>query len=97
MEQCPSSEINSHSCSEKIPHLLWNSAINYHVHKSLPLVPILSLIEPVDPVHTLPTYLFEIHSNIIVPSTPRSSKYLFLSGFLTTIFYAYLISPIHAI
>ena len=37
----------------------------------LPLVPILS---PMNPFHTFPSNFFKIHSNIILPSMPSSSK-----------------------
>jgi len=30
--------------SQAIPHLLWNLKVHYHVHKSLLLVPIMSLM-----------------------------------------------------
>jgi hypothetical protein len=42
MQQSPSWEANSHSASQDIPHLLWNQKFHYCVHKSLPLVPVLS-------------------------------------------------------
>jgi hypothetical protein len=47
MEKGPSWEANN-------PHILWNLKVHYHVHKSLPLVPILSWMNP---VHTFPSSL----------------------------------------
>jgi hypothetical protein len=49
----------SHSVSQEISHLLLNSEDHYHVHKSPPLVPILSQMHS---VHTFPSYYFpKIH------------------------------------
>jgi hypothetical protein len=45
----------------ELPSILRNPKAHHRVHKSPPLVPILSQI---DPIHTIPSYLSKIHSVI---------------------------------
>jgi hypothetical protein len=56
----------------KFPALYENRQFIKHVHNSLLLVPILSLINP---AHILSSYLLEVHSNIVLLPMPRSSKW----------------------
>ena len=77
MEKSPSWEANRFSASQEIPRTLWNPKVHYLIHKYPPPVPILSQI---DPVHTPTSHYLNTHFNIILLSTPGSSKW---SHFLT--------------
>jgi hypothetical protein len=83
MEQSPCQEANSHSASQEFPRLSWNPKVHCRVHKSSPLVPLLSLTNP---VHTLPIYILKIDSNIILPSTPGTSEWSLSFRFSDQIF-----------
>jgi hypothetical protein len=54
----PSWETNTHSAYQEIPYLLRNSKGHYYVQKRLPLIIILSQINP---VHIVTPYSFKIH------------------------------------
>jgi len=86
-------EANSRSANQEIPHLLWNPKVHYHVHNNLPLVSILSQLHL---VHTFSPYFPKIHSDVILPSTPRSSECSLPFRLSDQILYAFLISPTHA-
>jgi hypothetical protein len=75
MDQSPSWEANRFSGSQEIPHILWNPKVDYRIHTSPPPVPILSQLHL---VHAPTSKILKIRLNIILPSTPGSSKW-FLS------------------
>jgi hypothetical protein len=84
MQMGPSWEAASCAATEELSSVLWNRMVHYRVHKSLPLVPILSQI---DPVHTIPPSLWS-NLRLCLPSS------LFPSGFPTNILYAFLFSSV---
>jgi hypothetical protein len=76
-EQSPSREATSCEATQELPSVSWKQ-IYYHVYKNPQPVLIVSQISPFD---AIPSYLSEIHFNIIHLTT--SSSFLFsLPGFL---------------
>jgi hypothetical protein len=66
-----------HSASQKEPLSLWNPKVHYNVHTSQLLDPILSqpnLVRPIDP------YLPKVDLKVILPPTPRSSRWSLTFG-----------------
>ena len=73
MEQSPSWEVIKSSANQEIPCLLGNLKDHYHIHRSLPSVPILRQINP---VHAPPpTHFLQMNFNIILPSSSGFSKW----------------------
>jgi hypothetical protein len=64
MELSPSCEAAIVQTFRKFPAILRNPKVHHRVHKSPPLVPILSQFNS---VHTVPSYLSKIHCNIVHP------------------------------
>jgi hypothetical protein len=54
------------AATQELPSTSWYPKVQDRVHKSPPLVPILS---HVNPIHTIPSYLTKIHFNIVHPPT----------------------------
>jgi hypothetical protein len=74
------------AATQELPGILPNPKVYCRVHKSPPLVPILSHINP---IHTIPSYLSKIHFNIVHPHTSLSrsclsKEFVQVRGFLFT-------------
>jgi hypothetical protein len=63
MEVSPSWEANSQSANQKISRHLWNLNVRHRIHKRPPLVPSVSVMNP---VHFPPHYYFNIYLNHLI-------------------------------
>lgn len=71
------------SANKEVPHILWNPAAHYHIHKSPLTLPILCQIDQVyDPITLLENY------KIILSSVTKYSRGLFPSVFPGKTLYA---------
>ena len=90
MVQSPSWEANRFAASQEIPRISRNPKVQYRIQKCLPLVPILSQLDPVHTPHPTswrPILILSSHQRQGLPSGPFPS---------TKTLYAPLPSPIHA-
>ena len=72
MEQSPFFEAKRSSAIQEIPSILHNWKVQYRIHNSSPPVPIVSQSNS---VHASAFYFLKIQFNIILFSTPMSSKW----------------------
>jgi hypothetical protein len=72
MELGPSWEAANCAATQELSNILWNPKVHYRVHKSPPVVPILSQI---DPIPTILSCLSKIHFNIVHRPTSWSSQW----------------------
>jgi hypothetical protein len=70
MELRPSSKAANCATTQELPEILGNTKVHYLVHKSPPVV---SLLSQMKSAHNVPPFISMIHFNIIHPPTFWSS------------------------
>jgi hypothetical protein len=76
------------AATQEIPKISRNPRVHYRDHKSPPLVPILSQINP---IHSIPSYFSKINFNTAQPPTSWFPSGLVPSDFPTNILYTFLV------
>jgi hypothetical protein len=61
-------EANRYSATQEISQHLWDLIVHYHIHNSMPFIPIL---RQMNPTYTSPTYFYIIHFSTILPTIPQ--------------------------
>jgi hypothetical protein len=90
MELRPSWAAANCVATQKLPSNLWNPKVHYRVHKSPPLVPILSQIDPIHTISLKSILIVYTHLRLDLPSGHSPSD------FPINILYAFLFSHIRA-
>jgi hypothetical protein len=91
MELSPSLRVANSAATQELPSILWNTKVHYRVHKSPPLVPNLSQINPImesHPISLRSILILSTHLRLGLPSG------LFQSSISTNNLHAFLFSPI---
>jgi hypothetical protein len=86
-------ESTSCSSNQEFANILWNAKVHYSVHKTSPLDPNQSQINP---VHVTQSYSSKIHFDICSRLRLNLSSALFHSGFPIKILCTFLVSPMRA-